>query len=150
MVFSPLIRAPPNATSHLCAACWVSKTFSLSSSGRWHRVQAVGGEKREWESLPRGHRARRTPVGTASELVLSPCCRHLLFSNLLQFHNHCPCPFPVPGSVWTVPFPLFCPHPFLSRCPCFRGHTQASSSTDRSSLWLSSFLFLLKARLSYH
>lgn len=136
-MFSPLIRAPPNATSHPRAACWANKTFSLCTSRRWHEW----GRQEEGRGLGerlRGHGARSTAAGPG----LSPCCWHLLFSNLLQFHSHCPGPLQgllrFLSSVLTSSLFLFSgPHSsFLlhgQQCPFFPSH-----------------FFLLKARWSYH
>lgn len=70
----------------------------------------------------------------------SAWCRHLLFSNLLQFPSHCPGPSHIPDAAWLGPMPrpvsIFCPHPFLVTVPASLGHFCASRSMDKSSFFL--------------
>lgn len=140
MVFSPLIRAPPNATSHPRAACWASKTFSLCTSGRWHRVWEAGGGKRRWESAC---------VGTElSAPLLALVCHPAAGTSYFPIYSNFTVTVQAPSRPClgcSVSSLLSSPR----RCSCFLGHTHASCSTDRSSFFPSHF-FLLKARLLYH
>lgn len=92
-------------------------------------------------------------ASTASELVLPPRGRHLLFFNLLQFHSHLPGPFQVLQCLvkqmpWPVssllPPPLSQPLFLLPWAPL----KLSTPPTEVPFFFLISFL--LKARLSYH
>lgn len=138
-MFSPLIRAPPNATSHPRAACWASKTFSLCTSGGWHRVGKAGGGKGGWESAWRARSSQHRCWHWSVTLLLAPLI--LQFTPISQSLSR-----PLAGPAGAAAFPLFCPH--LVAVPVFWATLKLPA--PRTEVPFSSHFFLLKARLPYH
>lgn len=100
-------------------------------------MEKAGGEKGEWESRLRRHRACRTTAGMPLSWVCHPAAGTSYFRVYSNFTVTVLTP-----SLCQALFELFWFFSlFLSCCPCFLGYTQASISEDRSSLFSSSFLF---------
>lgn len=102
---------------------------------------------------PQGALPCRTTVSTASELVFSPGCRHLLFPSLLPFYNHCPWSSMSQSClVGQTPQPissLLPPSPSSAAVPVPWAALKLSAPQTEVPFFLL-IAFSLKARLSYH